>query len=112
MNVSTFLSKASDRRMIFYELTWSEITEADKRILAYDDSGEYSFRRAELNRDLKQFVNTQLPDTLLYLGNAQLNIQLAVTQTLCWMFTRDYDRLPDRTDQICQFEQYPPAEVR
>lgn len=111
VNVSTFRSKASDRRMIFYELTWSEITEADKRILAYDDSGEYSFRRAELNRDLKQFVNTQLPDTLLYLGNAQLNIQLAVTQTLCWMFTRDYEALPEHADEACHFRKEPPRQA-
>jgi len=112
VTVNTYRSKNSDQRMTFYELTWSEIIEADKRIIAYDDSGEYSFRRAGLNKDLKQFINGHLPDPLIYLGDAQLNIQLAVSQTLCWMFTRDYDALPKHADEICRFERYSPTEVR
>lgn len=110
--VNTYWNKANDRKMTFYELTWSEITEADKRILAYDDSGEYTFRRAGLNKDLKQFVNSHMPDPLIYLGDAHFTIQQAVTQTLCWMFTQDYDQLPKQTDQVCHFQDYPPTEVR
>jgi len=110
--VHRYRSKASQRQMIFYELTWSEITDADKKIMAYDDSGEYSFRRAGVNKDLKHFVNSHLPDPLIYLGDAQLNIQLSVSQALCWMFTRDYDQIPGQSDQICNFEEYPATEVR
>ncbi|UCH53737.1 MAG: hypothetical protein JSW09_02775 [Pseudomonadota bacterium] len=112
VRVTTYRSKTSDRKMTFYELTWSEITEVDKRIIAYDDSGEYSFRRAGLNKELKQFVNAHLPDPLIYLGDAQLNIQLAVSQTLCWMFTRDFAQLPRQSDAVCQFQNYSPKEVR
>ncbi|MEJ2094690.1 MAG: hypothetical protein P8X93_05875, partial [Gammaproteobacteria bacterium] len=97
--------------MVFYELTWSEITDVDKQIIAYDDSGEYSFRRASTNKELKEFVNAHLPDPLIYLGDAHLNIQISVSQALCWMFTRDYDQLPKQTDQACQFDQYPPRQV-
>ena len=112
LTVHRYRSKSSQRKMIFYELTWSEITEADKKIMAYYDSGEYSFRRAGVNKDLKQFVNSHLPDPLIYLGDAQLNIQLSVAQALCWMFTRDYTDIPRETDQICNFQEYPPTEVR
>lgn len=109
LRVSIYRSKQDTRTMVFYELTWSGITEADKRLMAFDDSGEYAFRRADINRDLKSFVNAQLPDTLLYLGNAQLDIQLAVAQALCWMFTRDYDELPKQTDEACHFRDRAPA---
>ena len=110
--VHRYRSKSSQKQMIFYELTWSEITEADKKIIAYDDSGEYSFRRAGINNDLKHFVNSHLPDPLIYLGDAQLNIQLSVSQALCWMFTRDYDQIPKQSEEICHFQEYPPTEVR
>ena len=112
VSVTNYRSKKGDREMTFYELTWSEITEADKRIIAADDSGEYSFRRAGLNKELKQFVNAYLPDPLIYLGDAQLNIQLAVSQTLCWMFTREYVQLPEHSDQVCNFANYPPTVLR
>jgi hypothetical protein len=112
LKVQRYRSKSSPRQMIFYELTWSEITDADKKIMAYDDSGEYSFRRAGVNNDLKHFVNSHLPDPLIYLGDAQLNIQLSVSQALCWMFARDYTDIPKQTDEICNFEEHPPIEVK
>lgn len=31
-----------NRTMIFYELTWSDITAAEKELLQYDVSGEYT----------------------------------------------------------------------
>jgi len=103
VTVRRYSSKDGTRGMTFYELTWSEITEPDKRIINYDSSGAYSFRRAGLNRELKQFVNNSLPDPLIYLGDAQGNIQMSVSQTLCWMFTRSYEEVPDKTDEACQF---------
>jgi len=63
--VHRFSSKDGQRAMTFYELTWSEITNADKRIMAYDNSGAYAFRRAGLNNSLKQFVNSHLPDPMI-----------------------------------------------
>ncbi len=112
VTVHSYRSKDGSRGMTFYELTWSEITDPDKDIIKYDDSGAYSFRRAGLNNDLKLFVNSHLPDPLIYLGDAQGNIQAAVSQTLCWMFTRDYAQIPKQTDQACIFENYPPDEVK
>ena len=98
--------------MTFYELTWSEITEPDKRLINYDSSGEHSFRRASLNKDLKQFINNHLPDPLIYLGDAQGNIQASVSQALCWMFARDYEDVPQQTDEACEFYGYTPDDLR
>ena len=109
--IRAYGSKTNERNMFFHELTWSEITDADKKIIAYDNSGEYSFRRAEINNQIKQFINSHLPDPLIYLGDAKLDIQLAVTQTLCWMLTHDYSQIPEHTDQVCDIRKYPPSEV-
>ncbi len=111
VTVQRYSSKDGTRGMTFYELTWSEITEPDKRIINYDSSGNYSFRRAGLNRNLKQFVNNSLPDPLIYLGDAQGNIQLSVSQTLCWMFTKSYEQLPDKTGQECRMLETTPESV-
>jgi len=112
LRVNKYRSKSGSRAMTFYELTWSQITESDKKLMAYDDSGEYTFRRAGVNRDLKHFVNQTLPDPLIYLGDAQLNIQLAVSQSLCWMMTQDYEQLPQHTDQFCDIDKFPATELR
>ena len=106
-----YRSKDGTRAMSFYELTWSEITEPDKSVINYDSSGEYSFRRAGVNHELKQFINNHLPDPLIYFGDAQGNIQASVGQTLCWMFTRDFDELPVHTDEACEFLGRTPQEL-
>ena len=112
VTLQRYRSKDGTRSMTFYELTWSEITEPDKRVINYDSSGTYSFRRAGLNHELKLFINNYLPDPLIYLGDAQGNIQTAVSQTLCWMFTRDYDQVPQQSDEACEFYGYTPRELR
>jgi hypothetical protein len=112
VTVQRYRSKDGTRGMTFYELTWSKITEPDKRIIEYDNSGTFSFRRADLNNDLKQFVNSHLPDPMIYLGDAHGNIQIAVSQTLCWMFTRDYTEVPEQTDEACKLVEYSPDELR
>jgi hypothetical protein len=112
VTVQRYRSKDGMRKMTFYELTWSEITESDKRVINYDSSGEYSFRRAGLNHELKEFINNHLPDPLIYLGDAQGNIQTSVSQTLCWMFTRDYEEVPHQTDEACEFYGYTPDDLR
>jgi len=112
VTLQRYSSKDGSRAMTFYELTWSEITEPDKRVINYDSSGDYSFRRAALNHELKEFINNHLPDPLIYLGDAQGNIQTSVTQALCWMFTRDYEQVPQHTDEACEFYGYTPDELR
>jgi len=111
LTLQRYRNKDGSRSMVFYELTWSEITAADKRIMTFDDSGAYSFRRAGLNNDLKKFINSHLPDPLIYLGDAQGNIQSAVSQALCWMFTQDYEEVPEHVDQVCDFHDYPPDQL-
>ncbi len=105
LRINRLLSKDRKRQMLFYELTWSKISAPLKKILAYDNSGEYSFRRAEVNDLLKEFSNNTGPDPMIYLGDQREAILSAFTQSACWMMAFDWDDMPGREDEIvnCEF---------
>ncbi|MGH8658712.1 MAG: hypothetical protein ACREV4_09635 [Gammaproteobacteria bacterium] len=107
VRVNRFTNKGGTREMLFYELTWSGITEPDKQLIAYDDSGEYSFRRAGLNNTMKTFVNNYFPDPLIYYGDAHERIQSAVLQTFCWALSGDWEDLQERTASVCDPSKLP-----
>jgi len=48
LRLNRLLSKDRSRELLFYELTWSSISQIEKEVLAYDDSGLHSFRRAKI----------------------------------------------------------------
>lgn len=94
LRVTRYSDKDKTRTMLFYELTWSEITAAEKALLAFDNSGEYSFRRAEVNDMLKAFSNDTGPDPIIYLGKSRPDILTSFGQSFCWMAQGDWDDLP------------------
>jgi len=87
--------------LLFYELTWSSITDVEKEVLAYDNSGQHSFRRAQVNDILKKFSNDAIADPLIYLGNLQEDIQKSIGQSLCWMISRGWDNFPSGAHERC-----------
>ena len=99
------------RSLVFYELTWSPISEPEKRAIAYDTSGEYAFRRAQLNQVMKGFVNTHMPDPLIYLGDAREKIQAAVGQAFCWMVAYDWDGLGLNSSAACPLNLLTPQKL-
>ncbi len=101
LRISRFKSKDREQEVMFYELTWSEITAKEKEVLAYDNSGEYSFRRAEVNDMLKRFSNDTGPDPIIYLGESREDILLSFTQSVCWMTYGSWDDLPSNTKEAC-----------
>lgn len=101
LRVIRFMDKTRTREVLFYELTWSEITADEKKVLAFDDSDEYGFRRTTLNGFLKSFFNSHFPDPLVYLGDAQQAIHVSVQQSFCWMTTGDWQDYPKTSDQTC-----------
>ncbi len=74
LRISRHMNKARTRELLFYELTWSEIIEPERKILEFDDSAEYTFRRTALNAALKKFFNSHVPDSLIFLGEANMPI--------------------------------------
>ena len=101
LRISRFKSKDREQEVMFYELTWSEITAKEKEVLAYDNSGEYSFRRAEVNDMLKRFSNDTGPDPIIYLGESREDILLSFTQSVCWMSYGSWDDLPSNNKEAC-----------
>ncbi len=101
LRVNHFQSKDRSQELMLYELTWSEITAKEKEVLAYDNSGEYSFRRAEVNDMLKRFSNDTGPDPIIYLGESREDILLSFTQSVCWMTYGNWNELPSNTKETC-----------
>ena len=101
LRISQFKNADETKELLFYELTWSEITRAEKELLSFDNSGESSFRRANVNDMLKKFSNDTGPDPILYLGDNRENILRAFSQSFCWMVQGGWDELPDDTRAAC-----------
>ena len=102
LRIARYMNKSRTRDLIFYELTWSEIVEPEKSLLAFDDSGEHTFRRTAMNKLMKEFFNSHIPDPLIYLGEAQKPILTAVQQSICWMTSGDWQDYPDKVAQHCE----------
>ena len=103
LRVTRLQNENSSRELWFYELTWSEITRDQKALLAFDNSGEYSFRRAEVNDMLKKFSNDTGPDPIIYLGESRDLILRAFAQAFCWMGKDKWDEIPRDGRHGCDF---------
>jgi hypothetical protein len=103
LRISRLLSKDRKNELLFYELTWSKITAAQKEVLAYDNSGEYSFRRAKINDLMKKFSNDTGPDPIIYLGESREDILVSFAQAFCWMAKNGWSNLPNEVMQSCSF---------
>ena len=101
LRVHRLLNDDLSRELLFYELTWSKIVEPDRQIVAFDQSGENSFRRATINNALKGFLNAKIPDPMIYLGDRREAILVAAAQSICWMGNGDWDDLPDHAQGLC-----------
>ena len=108
LRINRYLNKDKSQELLFYELTWSEITAKDKEVLSYDNSGEQSFRRAEVNNMLKKFSNDTGPDPIIYLGEKREDILVAFAQSFCWMVSGDWNSLPDDVHQLCSSKNVTP----
>ncbi|MFY9942206.1 MAG: hypothetical protein WAK57_08535 [Desulfobacterales bacterium] len=101
LRVSRFFNSATGRELLFYELTWDPIINAAKQTIAFDNSGDYAFRRTAINNTLKLFVNDTVPDVVLYYGQHREQIQRSVGQALCWMMSDTWKTLPESGSAFC-----------
>jgi hypothetical protein len=101
LSIHLYLDPERSRRLVFYELTWSDVIEAERQAIAFDNSKEYAFRRTELNGYMKQFFNDHVPDAFIYMSDARAKIFASVQQGVCWMTTGDWEDLPDQASQRC-----------
>jgi len=101
LRVNRLTNEDKSHELLFYELTWSEITAAQKAVLSYDNSGEYSFRRTAVNDLLKKFSNDTGPDPMIYLGDSREDILISFAQSFCWMISSQWSDLPATSNQAC-----------
>ncbi|MGR9035991.1 MAG: hypothetical protein ACU83O_05310 [Gammaproteobacteria bacterium] len=101
LRITHLLNEENGKELTFYELTWSEITRQEKELLAFDNSGEYEFRRAKINDLLKKFSNDTGPDPIIYLGKSREAILAAYGQSFCWMASGDWNDLPGNGEHVC-----------
>jgi hypothetical protein len=102
LRIKRYLNKDKSQELILYELTWSDITAKEKEVLAYDNSGEYSFRRAEINDLMKRFSNDTGPDPIIYLGESRAKILTSFAQSFCWMTSANWQDLPTKSNSLCR----------
>ena len=103
LRVTRLQNEDNSKDLWFYELAWSEITRDQKALLAFDNSGEYSFRRAEVNEMLKKFSNDTGPDPIIYFGKSRDLILRSFAQAVCWMSKDSWDQLPEEGRHGCDF---------
>ncbi|CAG7857623.1 hypothetical protein MCAMS1_02520 [biofilm metagenome] len=101
LRVTHLLNETKLRELTFYELTWSDISRPEKALLTFDNSGEYEFRRAEMNRVLKKFSNDAGADPIIYFGKNHETILAAFAQSFCWMASGDWESLPGEGKHVC-----------
>jgi hypothetical protein len=92
-----FTDEYRKRDLVFYELTWSSITQPSKESIAFDESDVYRSRRASVNQAMRSFINDIAPDPIAFAGNKGGLILTAIGQTLCWAMSTTWSQLPEST---------------
>lgn len=101
LRVTLWESLNAQRQMLFYELTWSEITTPYKKIIAFDTTEQYAEFRVPFNNEMKAFLDNVLPDPMIYLVDRHDLILNSSRQALCWMLKTNWQNIPDKQEQIC-----------
>lgn len=104
LRLTKLIDTKKNRELLFYELTWSSISQKHKEILTFDQSGLVEHRRAKINNLIKKLTNDALSDPMIYLGSHQEDIQVSVSQSYCWMIASDYSSFPDGAHKRCELK--------
>lgn len=102
LRITRHTDENNQKELLFYELTWSPITDPQKQALAADSANNEGLPRASLNNSLKGFMNATVPDLLIYNGNGYDRITKSVTQSVCWMLGDDWNDLPEGGTHQCE----------
>lgn len=101
LRITFWKSSHNKAQMLFYELTWSEITQPYKNIIAFDTTEQYSEYRVPFNNAMKDFLDNILPDPMIYLVDPNNLILHSAQQALCWLAQTDWDNIPNGQSKVC-----------
>ena len=94
LRITRHTNRDYSRSLLFYEVTWSGITEQEKKLILYDTANTEGLARSGINHTLKGFMNATVPDLLIYMGTGHNKITSSVRESVCWMFSSDWNHLP------------------
>ncbi len=106
LQVSRMSNEDGSKDLIFYELTWSDITSQEKKILSYDVSGAYRHKRVAFNNSMKAFLDDVIPDPMIYLMDKDELILNATKQSTCWMLSKSWKDLKQNQSGVCSISSY------
>lgn len=106
LQISYWQNKDATKKMLFYELTWSEITTPDKEIIAFDTTEQYSKFRVPFNNMIKKFLDSTLPDPLIYEVDKNNLILDSSQQAMCWTLQTNWDNIPNNQAKVCDMSLY------
>lgn len=106
LRVTRMRDETRKHDLLFYELTWSDITTPHKSFLSYDMTKEYAYKRAAFNNTVKGFLNDTGPDPMIYLTDKNNLILNATKQSTCWMLGKSWEQLKDKQKQVCRVSSY------
>lgn len=101
LRVTEWADEKSQQTVLFYELTWSEITQPYKNKLSFDTTEQYSAFRVPFNNTMKAFFDNTLPDPMVYLTDPHQLILHSSEQALCWMLKTNWQTMPNSGKQSC-----------
>jgi hypothetical protein len=102
LRIQNMRNSDSSKKVVFYELTWSDITAERKKVLDFDTSGQYAHRRAPFNNTMKTFLNDVGPDPMIYVTDKENLILTATQQSICWMLANgEGDEVDDNQRKVC-----------
>lgn len=100
INIARLTNTERSRDLLFYELTWSSITNPAKEAIAFDQSSYFTSKRASINQTIRNFINDVAPDPIAYAGVNNAAIMSSVIQTFCWASSRTWNELPESTSGV------------
>lgn len=102
LRIKSMRNADASKKVVFYELTWSDITAERKKVLDFDTSGQYAHRRAPFNNTMKAFLNDVGPDPMIYVADKENLILRATQQAICWMLADgEGDAIEDNQSNVC-----------
>lgn len=104
LRVNFWQNEDASKNLLFYELTWSEITTPEKKIIAFDTTEEYSKFRVPFNNTMKKFLDNVLPDPMIYLIDRNGLILDSSKQSICWMLKTDWNNIPKNQSGVCNID--------
>ncbi len=103
LRISRF-TNANGAELLNFELTWSDLLDAERKAIAFDDNGTSAKSRADLNKELKDMVNS-FTDPLAYNGSKGDIIRASMLQALCWVGRGGWADYPESAHETCTWRE-------